>query len=388
MSAYPRVRLGSFLKYRKEFFILDDSARYKRVRVQLHNKGVVLRDIVEGAELKTKQQQRVKIGDLLVAEIDAKVGGFAVVPPELDGAIVSSHYFLYEVDEARCLRGWLDAFIRSGGLEDQVKARGSTNYAAIRPEHVLEFEIPLPPLPGQRRIVARLEEVAAKVGEARELRDAASAGLDRLLIAMAHRSDLDEATRRREGWKEIALGDVLRQVKDPSLVKPDGIYPNLGIYSFGRGLFKKPAILGSSTSAQVLYRVRKGQFIYSRLFAFEGAYGMVAEEFDRYFVSGEYPAFACDIRTVQPEFLYCYFQSPAVWERVAAGSKGLGHRRQRVQPTQILAHRLMLPPMTWQERIAASLSKVVGVKSVEGDIAGQLEGLLGGVLNRALSGSF
>ena len=51
-----------------------------------------------GAEIKTKRQQRVQAGDLLVAEIDAKVGGFGIVPAGLAGAIVSSHYFLYEVD--------------------------------------------------------------------------------------------------------------------------------------------------------------------------------------------------------------------------------------------------------------------------------------------------
>ncbi|HSB81426.1 MAG TPA: restriction endonuclease subunit S, partial [Candidatus Methylomirabilis sp.] len=144
--------------------------KYKRVRVQLHNKGIVLRDTVEGAELRTKKQQTVRAGELLVAEIDAKVGCFGVVPHELDGAIVSSHYFLYEIDERRCLKGWLDAFIRGGGLEDQVKARGTTNYAAIRPEHILNFEIPLPSPPAQRRYVARTEELAAKIEEASKLR--------------------------------------------------------------------------------------------------------------------------------------------------------------------------------------------------------------------------
>lgn len=49
-------------------------------------------------------------------------------------------------------------------------AQGSTNYAAIRPQEVLTYQIPLPPLDEQRRIVARIEELAAKVEEARGLR--------------------------------------------------------------------------------------------------------------------------------------------------------------------------------------------------------------------------
>src|SRR5207247_3738962 len=42
--------------------------------------------------------------------------------------------------------------------------------AAVRPKNLLGATIPLPPLPEQRRIVARIEELAAKVEEAHGLR--------------------------------------------------------------------------------------------------------------------------------------------------------------------------------------------------------------------------
>src|SRR3990170_1809232 len=99
--AWPKVRLGEVLTHRKEFVIIDDLQTYKRARVQLHAQGIVLRDEVPGALIKTKKQQVSQAGEFLVAEIDAKVGGFGIVPPGLDGAIVSSHYFLFVPDENR-----------------------------------------------------------------------------------------------------------------------------------------------------------------------------------------------------------------------------------------------------------------------------------------------
>ncbi|MBI5366571.1 MAG: restriction endonuclease subunit S [Planctomycetes bacterium] len=161
--SYPTAKLGRFLRHRSEFILIDDLASYRRARVQLHGKGIVLRDTVTGSEVKTKKQKVARAGEFLVAEIDAKVGGFGIVPPELDGAVVSSHYFLFEIDEFQCLRGWLDAFIRSGQLEEQVVARGSTNYAAIRPEQVAEFEIPLPPVTEQSRVLGQVGKVDALV---------------------------------------------------------------------------------------------------------------------------------------------------------------------------------------------------------------------------------
>src|SRR3990170_3299227 len=94
------VPLGQCIRYRKEFVQIDDLENYKRCRVQLHGKGIVLRDMVAGSEIKTKEQQVCRAGEFLVAEIDAKVGGFGIVPESVDGAIVSSHYFLFTIDEA------------------------------------------------------------------------------------------------------------------------------------------------------------------------------------------------------------------------------------------------------------------------------------------------
>ncbi|MGI8688606.1 MAG: restriction endonuclease subunit S [Thermomicrobiales bacterium] len=383
---YPLVPLNSAIRHRKEFIQINDLDTYKRCRVQLHAQGIVLRDIVAGAEVKTKMQQVCQAGDFLVAEIDAKVGGFGIVPNELDGAIVSSHYFLFDIDKCVLDRRFLDYYIRTPAFKDQVSAQGSTNYAAIRPAHVLAYHIPLPPLVEQRRIVARIETVAAKITEARGLRQQATTEADNLPVVMAHRPDLHKETKLRSGWREVAIGDIVKQVQDPVQVDPARSYPNLGIYSFGRGLFTKPPIEGLATSANVLYRVQSGQFIYSRLFAFEGSYGRVSDEFDGCFVSGEYPTFACDSSSVNAEFLHAYFKVPHIWSEVAMGSKGLGDRRQRVQPNQVFAHRLLLPPMEWQREIATVQAQVDAMRRLQAETAVELAALLPAVLDRAFRG--
>lgn len=169
MSAWPLVPLGDVLAHRKEFIQIDDSLKYKRCRVQLHAQGIVLRDEVPGIEIKTKAQQICHSGEFLVAEIDAKVGGFGVVPPDLDGAIVSSHYFLFDVNPALLDIRFLGYFVKTAAFRDQVAAQGSTNYAAIRPSHVLAYTIPLPPIEEQRRIVERIEELAGKADSLEQL---------------------------------------------------------------------------------------------------------------------------------------------------------------------------------------------------------------------------
>jgi type I restriction enzyme S subunit len=152
---WPVLRLRAVARHRSEWVSVADDREYLRLTARARNQGIALRDRVLGAKIKTKRQQLVRAGDLLVAEIDAKVGGFGIVPSELDGAIVSSHYFLFELDRTKLTESWLDQLTRAGKLQRQVDAVGSTNYASIRPGDVLAFQIPLPNV-GEQRGVSRI----------------------------------------------------------------------------------------------------------------------------------------------------------------------------------------------------------------------------------------
>lgn len=156
-------------------------------------------------------------------------------------------------------------------------------------------------------------------------------------------------------WPLVPLGELLTPSGQPEIVRQDRSYPNLGIYSFGRGLFPKPPISGIQTSASTLYRIRAGDFIYSRLFAFEGSYGVVDDRFDGHYVSNEYPSFAIDRSRLHPGYVGAYFRYPRVWQDIAMGSKGVGSRRIRVQPDKVLAHRIPLPCLAEQQALVARL---------------------------------
>lgn len=156
----------------------------------------------------------------------------------------------------------------------------------------------------------------------------------------------------------VALGEILAPNGLAVRVERDRSYPNFGIYSFGRGLFAKQPIDGALTSASVLYRASSGQFVYSRLFAFEGAYGVVGAEFDGHFISNEFPLFDCNQHRVVPNYLAWYFRSRPVWEEIAKLTTGLGNRRQRVRPERLLTHRISLPPLAEQQRIVATIDRI------------------------------
>jgi restriction endonuclease S subunit len=160
--------LGEVMRHRKGSITIDDTTTYKLCRVQVHRRGVVLRQELAGTGISTKKQQVCKSGDFLVAEMDAKVGGYGFVPPELDGAIVSSHYYLFEVDAEKLHPEYLEVVSQAEILQQQIVAKGSTNYSSIRPGSVLEWQIPLPlDIDVQKQIARNFWAIQSKLSAAR-----------------------------------------------------------------------------------------------------------------------------------------------------------------------------------------------------------------------------
>src|ERR1700733_771401 len=108
----------------------------------------------------------------------------------------------------------------------------------------------------------------------------------------------------------VSLGDVITFAPAPQAVEPDKYYPIAGIYGFGRGMIRRAPTCGQEIAADQLFRIKSGQFIYSRLKSFEGAFAVVSDELDGYFVSNEFPTFDIHRDRLEPAFLGWYFKQP------------------------------------------------------------------------------
>lgn len=377
-NCWPKVRLGEVLRHRKEFILIDDLTSYKRPRVQLHAKGIVLRDEVSGALIKTKAQQVCREGDFLVAEIDAKLGGFGIVPADLVGSIVSSHYFLFEIDDVTLDRRFLDYFVRTPAFLEQVEAQGSTNYAAIRPAHVLEYEIPLPQLAEQKRIVARIEELAAQAHEARTLREEIAEDLNALLAAM-HRRISAHAPRK-------PLSEVAPVNRRPVTVDIEKSYPGIAVRSFGRGTFHKPALAGGDVTWEKPFLVKSGDVLVSNIKAWEGALAVVTPNDDGRFGSHRYLTCVPIDGVATARFVCFYLLTPEGLNEVGEASPGSADRNRTLSTKGFMRIQIPVPEYAEQLRFDKLCQAVEALKSLQAETAAELDALLPSVLERAFAG--
>jgi type I restriction enzyme S subunit len=390
LTRWPKVRMGEVLHYRKQFITIDDLAIYKRPRVQLHAQGIVLRDEVPGALIKTKTQQVCRAGEFLVAEIDAKVGGFGIVPETLEGSIVSSHYFLFKVNEAKLDRRFLDYFIRTPGFRDQIEAQGSTNYAAIRQAHVLEYQMPLPPLHEQRRVVARIEEVAAQIQEAHTLRQQAVDEAEALWQRAAE--NIFDKLVETNSLRPLSELVSIRGGGTPSKADP--------FYWDGNIPWITPKDMKARELSDAIDHIseRATHETAAKLIAPGGVLvvvrGMILTHTFPSAVLRSAAAINQDMKAlapngeILPKFLCAMFwaHNPRILDLVEKST----HDTRKLETAKLLDTKIVVPPLAEQRRIVAELDalqvEVDALKRLQAETAAELDALLPSILDRAFRG--
>lgn len=156
----------------------------------------------------------------------------------------------------------------------------------------------------------------------------------------------------------VPFSDLLVQDAEEVAVDPSDTYRMAGVRSFGRGLFDKGAVAGSSTSYSRLYRIRVGQVVMSQLFAWEGAIAPVEAGFDGYFVSPEFPTFGINTEIADPQYVGHYVRWTEFHGQLAGSARGLGQRRSRVHPREFLALKIPLPSIDEQRVVVRRLDDV------------------------------
>ena len=202
-AAWPSVALGDLLRRSDRTIALHPEATYKEVTVRMNGKGVVERRQIQGVEIASNRRYEAAAGQFIISRIDARNGATGLVPNELNGAVVTNDFPLFDVAQDRLDPAFLNWLSKTASFVDLCKraSEGTTNRVRLSEDRFKALEIALPPLAEQHRIVARIEELAVKIEEARGLRAEADSEQEAFLAAhITQRFGELEATYSRRSF--------------------------------------------------------------------------------------------------------------------------------------------------------------------------------------------
>jgi type I restriction enzyme S subunit len=391
-ATWPTIPLGDVLRRSERTIPLDSETTYKEVTVRMNGKGVVERRQVKGIEIAADRRYKAKSGQFIISRIDARNGASGLVPDELNGAVVTNDFPLFDVAEDRLDAAFLGWMSKTRSFIELCKraSEGTTNRVRLSEDRFKALTIALPPLDEQRRIVARIEELAAKVKETRRLRslafDEAKAllrsatdsiykrltseiGLSRLAAACTSITDGDHLTPAfsEGGVKFIFVGNV-----STGRLHFNGVKYVTAQYFQGLSATRVP---------------RRRDLLYSAVGATLGIPAVVDVD-DDFCFQRHVAILKPDHAKVLARFLWHMLKSQTVFDKAWASTTG------SAQPTIPLRAIRELPiplvPLDRQKQAVAELdalqAKIDAVRALQTETAVELDAMLPAILDKAFKG--
>ncbi|MGH1472082.1 MAG: restriction endonuclease subunit S [Cellvibrionaceae bacterium] len=379
-SQWPLVRLGDLLSSSKYAADILPDEEYKEVTVRLWGKGVNLRGVKLGSEIGTGKRFYVSPGQFILSKIDARHGAFGVIPEELDGAVITSDFPLFEADPKRLDVEYLNWLSKTPWFVDACKkvSEGTTNRVRLKEKQFLGIEIRLPELAEQRQIVKKIESIRTQVNEVTSLRKGVLTEAQALLQS-AFQNLIDDV-------QYLPMSQVLPIIRRKVSVNFDGEYPELGVRSFGKGTFHKPALNGVDVGSKKLYHIEPNDLVLSNVFAWEGAIA-VAQPTDTGRV-GSHRFITCvpEEGVVTSDFICFYLLTQEGIEKVREASPGGAGRNRTLGLKKLEKIEVPIPDFGKQLWFNQLQQKVADIKQAQLSNAVELEALMPSILDKAFRG--
>ncbi len=186
---------------------------YRLLGAQWYAKGLFVREEKDGSEIRAQTLYEVCEGDFVYNRLFAWKGSFAVATAADQDGLVSNEFPCFTADRSLVEIGWLRWYFSQERVWQEALALSSggtpTSRNRLKEDRFLSMTTPLPPLPEQRRIVARLDALGEKQQAAAALVQSADDESGILWSSCANsllRSLEGSATRRLGDLVEIRGG--------------------------------------------------------------------------------------------------------------------------------------------------------------------------------------
>jgi type I restriction enzyme S subunit len=381
VSGWPVTSLRELMTLRPPDIEVAPNNLYHFAGVYCFVRGLFAGQKKQGLEFAYKRLTRLRSGDFVYPKLMAWEGALAVVPPECDGLYVSPEFPVFEIDTKQAEPKYLDYYFRRRSVWPKLSGESTgTNVRRRRlhPSSFLRYEIELPPLAEQQRIVKRIDALVANLDAAWVARKDVENCNQHLLNSAFHRIILGAPTQ--------LLGEIAPLTRRPATIDPFQDYPQVSVRSFGRGTFHNPPLKGSEITWEKPHLVKAGDVLISNIKAWEGAIAVAQPEDDGRYGSHRYLTYTPVPRVATSRFICFFLLTAEGLHYVGKASPGSADRNRTTNAKALLEIPVPVPSLERQLWFGQLFDKVSAISHLHAQATASSEAMVPAILNRAFSG--
>lgn len=161
-SGMPMEKMSAVGAYVLRGVEIEPGRKYTQITVAMRHRGLRLRRICDGSDIKSAGQSSVLEGDILFSRIDIRQGAIGFVGKDLEGGVVTRDFPVFRLnDQHEATREFIRYVFMTPGFMTQAKeaSRGTTGRKKMKRPAFLEFNIPWTDPGGRAVAVKTLAEV-------------------------------------------------------------------------------------------------------------------------------------------------------------------------------------------------------------------------------------
>ncbi len=141
----PTAKMASVGDYVLRGVEIEPGTKYTQITVAMKHRGLRLRRICDGSEIKSPGQSSVLDGDILFSRIDIRQGAIGFVGKDLEGGVVTRDFPVFRLnDQNEATRAFMKYVFMTPRFMAQAQeaSRGTTGRKKMKRPAFLEFTIP------------------------------------------------------------------------------------------------------------------------------------------------------------------------------------------------------------------------------------------------------
>ncbi len=158
--------------------------------------------------------------------------------------------------------------------------------------------------------------------------------------------------------QRVRVGDVLRLERRSVEIDPLGEYREIGVRSFGRGIFHKEPITGSELGTKRVFHIEPGDLVFSNVFSWEGAVALAGDSEQGLIGSHRFMTYVPRDDRLLPAWAAWFFVSEPGLELLGAASPGSAGRNRTLAIERFENLEIPLPSLDEQQRVVAEIDAV------------------------------